>query len=512
MSVSSELKTVLDAFDDPRLLVRADHTVAYANRAFVRRYGRQDFAGRSCYELLFHKSSCCAECGERCPLESAAVTGASETVLRRELGPTGVRYLELCSTPLKGADGRAVLFMESIADRNGTQEPLNLRGVVAESPATKAVLEKISLVTALDVPVLFIGPSGSGKREFARLLHENSRRAAHSFLCVDCRGLTPAKLSRELQLTAPFGLSGGTLYLKGIEEFDTINLSKWTTDAHKNDMIHDTIINYLRKSKEIDAELRRKKFDFSIGDELPSGIMQLAKVYVAKKRKIGVGDKMAGRHGNKGIVSRVVRQEDMPFLADGTPVDIVLNPLGVPSRMNLGQIFETVLGWAGRELGEKFATPIFDGASLDDLNSWTDKAGVPRYGKTYLYDGGTGERFDQPATVGVIYMLKLGHMVEDKMHARSIGPYSLITQQPLGGKAQFGGQRFGEMEVWAIEAFGASHVLQEILTIKSDDVVGRSKAYEAIVKGEPMPTPGIPESLNVLLHELRGLGLSITLE
>ena len=287
-------------------------------------------------------------------------------------------------------------------------------------------------------------------------------------------------------------------YLKGIEEFDTINLSKWTTDAHKNDMIHDTIINYLRKSKEIDAELRRKKFDFSIGDELPSGIMQLAKVYVAKKRKIGVGDKMAGRHGNKGIVSRVVRQEDMPFLADGTPVDIVLNPLGVPSRMNLGQIFETVLGWAGRELGEKFATPIFDGASLDDLNSWTDKAGVPRYGKTYLYDGGTGERFDQPATVGVIYMLKLGHMVEDKMHARSIGPYSLITQQPLGGKAQFGGQRFGEMEVWALEAFGASHILQEILTIKSDDVVGRSKAYEAIVKGEPMPTPGIPESLNVL--------------
>ena len=301
-------------------------------------------------------------------------------------------------------------------------------------------------------------------------------------------------------------------YLKGIEEFDTINLRKWTTDAHKNDMIHDTIINYLRKSKEIDAELRRKKFDFSIGDELPSGIMQLAKVYVAKKRKIGVGDKMAGRHGNKGIVSRVVRQEDMPFLADGTPVDIVLNPLGVPSRMNLGQIFETVLGWAGRELGEKFATPIFDGASLDDLNSWTDKAGVPRYGKTYLYDGGTGERFDQPATVGVIYMLKLGHMVEDKMHARSIGPYSLITQQPLGGKAQFGGQRFGEMEVWALEAFGASHILQEILTIKSDDVVGRSKAYEAIVKGEPMPTPGIPESLNVLLHELRGLGLSINLE
>ena len=295
-------------------------------------------------------------------------------------------------------------------------------------------------------------------------------------------------------------------------DFDTVNLSQWTADEHTNDLIRQLIVNYLRKSKEIQAELRRKKFDISIGDELPSGIMQIAKVYIAKKRKIGVGDKMAGRHGNKGIVSRVVRQEDMPFLADGTPVDICLNPLGVPSRMNLGQIFETVLGWAGRELGEKFATPIFDGATLDDLNSWTDKAGLPRYGKTYLYDGGTGERFDQPATVGVIYMLKLGHMVEDKMHARSIGPYSLITQQPLGGKAQFGGQRFGEMEVWALEAFGASHILQEILTIKSDDVTGRSKSYEAIVKGDAMPAAGIPESLNVLLHELQGLGLSINLE
>ena len=294
--------------------------------------------------------------------------------------------------------------------------------------------------------------------------------------------------------------------------YEVVTLSKWTSDAHANEMIATTVANYLRKYKEIDAELRRKKFDISIGDELPSGIMQMAKVYVAKKRKIGVGDKMAGRHGNKGIVSRVVRQEDMPFLADGTPVDLVLNPLGVPSRMNLGQIFEAVLGWAGRELGVKFATPIFDGCSLDDLNEWTDKAGLPRYGKTYLYDGGTGERFDQPATVGVTYFLKLGHMVEDKMHARSIGPYSLITQQPLGGKAQFGGQRFGEMEVWALEAFGASHILQEILTVKSDDVVGRSKAYEAIVKGDPMPNPGIPESLNVLLHELRGLGLSIKLE
>ena len=295
-------------------------------------------------------------------------------------------------------------------------------------------------------------------------------------------------------------------------DYETINLADWTDDERINKMVSDLVTNYLRKSKKLDSELRRKKFDITIGDELPSGIMQLAKVYIAKKRKIGVGDKMAGRHGHKGIVSRVVRQEDMPFLEDGTPVDIVLNPLGVPSRMNLGQIFETVLGWAGKELGEKFATPIFDGASLDDLNEWTDKAGLPRYGKTYLYDGGTGDRFDQPATVGVIYMLKLGHMVEDKMHARSIGPYSLITQQPLGGKAQFGGQRFGEMEVWALEAFGAAHILQEILTIKSDDVMGRSKAYEAIVKGDPMPNPGIPESLNVLLHELRGLGLSITLD
>ena len=295
-------------------------------------------------------------------------------------------------------------------------------------------------------------------------------------------------------------------------DYTSIQLSDWTNDEHKNELISQLIINYIRKYKELDAEIKRKKFAITIGDELPSGIMQMAKVYIAKKRKIGVGDKMAGRHGNKGIVSRVVRQEDMPFLEDGTPVDIVLNPLGVPSRMNIGQIFETVLGHAGKKLGVKFATPIFDGASLDDLSEWTDKAGLPRYGKTYLYDGGTGDRFDQPATVGVTYMLKLGHMVEDKMHARSIGPYSLITQQPLGGKAQFGGQRFGEMEVWAIEAFGAAHILQEILTIKSDDVVGRAKAYEAIVKGDPLPTPGIPESLNVLLHELRGLGLSVTLE
>ena len=299
--------------------------------------------------------------------------------------------------------------------------------------------------------------------------------------------------------------------LEGLD-YNSVQVSNWTANAHKNELIKQIILNYLKKYKELDAELRRRKFDLTIGDELPTGIVQMAKVYIAKKRKIQVGDKMAGRHGNKGIVSKIVRQEDMPFLEDGTPVDICLNPLGVPSRMNLGQIFEAVLGWAGRSLDVKFATPIFDGATLDDLNAWTDKAGIPRYGKTYLYDGGTGERFDQPATVGVTYFLKLGHMVDDKMHARSIGPYSLITQQPLGGKAQFGGQRFGEMEVWALEAFGAAHVLQEILTIKSDDVVGRSKAYEAIVKGDPMPQPGIPESLNVLLHELRGLGLSITLE
>ena len=295
-------------------------------------------------------------------------------------------------------------------------------------------------------------------------------------------------------------------------DYSTVQLRGWTNDEHINELIGKLIINYLKKYKLLETEMKRKKFAISLGDELPNGIIQLAKVYIAKKRKIGVGDKMAGRHGNKGIVSKVVRQEDMPYLADGTSVDIVLNPLGVPSRMNIGQIFETVLGAAGQKLGVKFATPIFDGASLDDLCEWTDKAGLPRYCSTQLYDGATGEPFDQLATVGVSYMLKLGHMVEDKMHARSIGPYSLITQQPLGGKAQFGGQRFGEMEVWAIEAFGASHVLQEILTIKSDDVVGRSKAYEAIVKGEHMPTPGIPESLNVLLHELRGLGLRVSLE
>ncbi|HOO83260.1 MAG TPA: DNA-directed RNA polymerase subunit beta [Prolixibacteraceae bacterium] len=307
---------------------------------------------------------------------------------------------------------------------------------------------------------------------------------------------------------------GVKLTLKQLQEIDylVVNPNKWTTDNDKNEMIADLINNYIVRYKEYEAVARRDRYNVTIGDELPTGIIQLAKVYIAKKRKLQIGDKMAGRHGNKGIVSRIVRDEDMPFLSDGTPVDIVLNPLGVPSRMNLGQIYETVLGWAGKQLGLKFATPIFDGASLEQITDFTDKAGVPAFGKTNLYDGETGEPFDQSATVGIIYMLKLGHMVEDKMHARSIGPYSLITQQPLGGKAQFGGQRFGEMEVWALEAFGASHILQEILTVKSDDVIGRAKAYEAIVKGDPMPQPGIPESLNVLLHELRGLGLSVNMD
>jgi len=307
---------------------------------------------------------------------------------------------------------------------------------------------------------------------------------------------------------------GSKFTLKQLQdvEFLNINPNKWTTDKKKNDSIKLLLHNYILKHKEIDGVYKRKKYNITIGDELPAGIVRLAKVYIAKKRKVRVGDKMAGRHGNKGIVAKIVRAEDMPFLEDGTPVDIVLNPLGVPSRMNLGQIYETVLAWAGQKLGVRFATPIFDGATINQITEYTEKAELPRFGKTYLYDGGTGERFDQPATVGIIYMLKLGHMVDDKMHARSIGPYSLITQQPLGGKAQFGGQRFGEMEVWALEAFGAAHTLQEILTIKSDDVVGRAKAYEAIVKGEPMPLPGIPESLNVLLHELRGLGLSVILD
>ncbi len=310
----------------------------------------------------------------------------------------------------------------------------------------------------------------------------------------------------------PKGKKYSLKMLNQVEEYTHLVSGTWAVDKKVNGLVMSLLHNYKIKDNDLQGMLRREKFTISVGDELPPGILKLAKVYIAKKRKLKVGDKMAGRHGNKGIVARIVRQEDMPFLEDGTPVDIVLNPLGVPSRMNIGQIYETVLGWAGQKLGKKFSTPIFDGATIDQINDLTDEAGVPKFGHTYLYDGGTGKRFDQPATVGVIYMLKLGHMVDDKMHSRSIGPYSLITQQPLGGKAQFGGQRFGEMEVWALEAYGASSTLQEILTIKSDDVQGRAKAYEAIVKGETMPDPGLPESFNVLMHELKGLGLDIRLE
>ena len=307
----------------------------------------------------------------------------------------------------------------------------------------------------------------------------------------------------------PKGKKYSQKLLNEVDDYIHLTETNWSVDSKTTEMASTLLHNYRIKENDLQGMLRREKFTISVGDELPAGVMKLAKVYIAKKRKLKVGDKMAGRHGNKGIVARIVRQEDMPFLEDGTPVDIVLNPLGVPSRMNIGQIYETVLGWAGLNLGKKFSTPIFDGATLDQINELTDEAGVPRFGHTYLYDGGTGEKFDQPATVGVIYMLKLGHMVEDKMHSRSIGPYSLITQQPLGGKAQFGGQRFGEMEVWALEAYGASSTLQEVLTIKSDDVIGRAKAYEAIVKGEKMPDAGLPESFNVLMHELKGLGLDI---
>ena len=323
-----------------------------------------------------------------------------------------------------------------------------------------------------------------------------------------CQGITN-DLGEEI---LPKGKKYTLKLLSAVEDYTHLAKSTWTTSKDTNDLIADLIHNYKIKENDLQGSLRREKFTISVGDELPAGIKKLAKVYIAKKRKLKVGDKMAGRHGNKGIVARIVREEEMPFLEDGTPVDIVLNPLGVPSRMNIGQIYETVLGWAGQNLGEKYATPIFDGASIDQINKLTEKANVPQYGHTYLYDGGTGERFDQPATVGVIYMLKLGHMVDDKMHSRSIGPYSLITQQPLGGKAQFGGQRFGEMEVWALEAYGASSTLQEILTVKSDDVIGRAKTYEAIVKGDTLPEPGLPESFNVLMHELKGLGLDIRLE
>ena len=373
------------------------------------------------------------------------------------------------------------------------------------------------------------------KRLFSRASHDKKSKAAEKAQLekldmafneqvAELRNLLIEKLSILLKDKTTAGIhdyfsvevvAKGTRFTqKLLNEIDFLNVAadKWCGDAHLDLLVEKTINNYIIKYKEADAVLKRDKYNLTNGDELPAGIIQLAKVYIAKKRKLRVGDKMAGRHGNKGIVAKVVRDEDMPFLEDGSIVDIVLNPLGVPSRMNLGQIYETVLGWAGRELGLKFATPIFDGASLEQINEYTAKAGIPRSGRTYLYDGGTGERFDQPATVGVIYMLKLGHMVDDKMHARSIGPYSLITQQPLGGKAQFGGQRFGEMEVWALEAFGAANILQEILTIKSDDVMGRAKAYEAIVKGDNLPPAGIPESLNVLLHELRGLAISVKLE
>lgn len=326
-------------------------------------------------------------------------------------------------------------------------------------------------------------------------------------------GKTAQGVNNDLgEVVFPKGKKFTLKMLHAVDDYTHLTGGTWTTDNETNELVADLMHNYKIKENDLQGNLRREKFTISVGDELPSGILKLAKVYIAKKRKLKVGDKMAGRHGNKGIVARIVREEDMPFLEDGTPVDIVLNPLGVPSRMNIGQIYETVLGWAGQKLGRKYATPIFDGATIDQINACTDEAGIPRFGHTYLFDGGTGKRFDQPATVGVIYMLKLGHMVDDKMHARSIGPYSLITQQPLGGKAQFGGQRFGEMEVWALEAYGASSTLREILTVKSDDVIGRAKTYEAIVKGETMPEPGLPESFNVLMHELKGLGLDIRLE
>jgi DNA-directed RNA polymerase subunit beta len=346
-----------------------------------------------------------------------------------------------------------------------------------------------------------------------RMQMETLRNQFLDKLNVLVLGKTAQGVSNDLnEVVIPKGTKFTQKILNGIDDFTRLTGGQWTTDDDKNKLVQNLLHNYKIKVSDLTGVYRRKKFTISVGDELPAGIIKLAKVYIAQKRKLKVGDKMAGRHGNKGIVARIVRDEDMPFLADGTPVDIVLNPLGVPSRMNIGQIYETVLGWAGQKLGMKFATPIFDGASIEDINRYTDQAGVPRYGHTYLHDGGTGERFDQPATVGVIYMLKLGHMVDDKMHARSIGPYSLITQQPLGGKAQFGGQRFGEMEVWAIEAFGASNILRELLTVKSDDVVGRAKTYESIVKGEPLPEPGLPESFNVLLHELQGLGLKVALD
>ena len=379
-------------------------------------------------------------------------------------------------------------------------------------PATKGVIIDKKLFSR----IIKDRKAKTKEKAFLDKLEEEYKKASHDLhmklvdkLIILVSGKTSQGVMNSLREVV---VAKGTKYtqkiLQGID-FAVINPDNWTADKAKNDLIKELLHNYSIKHKDLLGVYNRKKFTLSVGDELPTGIVQLAKVYLAKKRKLKVGDKMAGRHGNKGIVAKIVRDEDMPFLEDGTPVDIVLNPLGVPSRMNLGQIYETVLGWAGQKLGMTFASPIFDGAEVTQINEYLELAGLPENGKVYLYDGGTGERFDQPATVGIIYMLKLGHMVDDKMHARSIGPYSLITQQPLGGKAQFGGQRFGEMEVWALEAFGAANILQEILTIKSDDVIGRAKAYEAIVKGENMPTPGVPESFNVLVHELRGLGLNI---
>ena len=376
-------------------------------------------------------------------------------------------------------------------------------------------------------------PSGQGvvieKKLFSRAIKDRKSKAADKAVLesidkefdVEAAALKKVLVEKLMKLVGGKVCQGVSNYYKeeqvkkGVKftqkilnslDYLTINSDGWVRDEANSQLVRRVVHNYHLKYNDILGAYKRRKFQVTVGDELPTGIVKLAKVYVAKKRKLKVGDKMAGRHGNKGIVAKIVRQEDMPFLEDGTPVDIVLNPLGVPSRMNLGQIYETVLGWAGQNLGRTYATPIFDGATLEQITEITNEAGVPECGVTYLHDGGTGERFDQPATVGIIYMIKLSHMVDDKMHARSIGPYSLITQQPLGGKAQFGGQRFGEMEVWALEAFGAANILQEILTVKSDDVNGRARAYESIVKGENMPTPGIPESFNVLLHELRGLG------
>ena len=373
------------------------------------------------------------------------------------------------------------------------------------------------------------------KKLFARVIRDRKARAKEKELLAkpeeeyrfECEELKDKLISRLLILLngkvsngvytshreelIPKKVKFSAKTLKTID-YTEVSPNKWTTDKETNALIKELLNNYNIKYREISGRFTRNKFALTVGDDLPSGIVQMAKVYIAMKRKLRIGDKMAGRHGNKGIVSKIVRAEDMPFLADGTPVDIVLNPLGVPSRMNLGQIYETVLGWAGKKLNKRFKTPIFDGATLEQINGYMREAGLPENGRTYLYDGETGDRFDQPATVGYIYYLKLHHMIDDKMHARSIGPYSLITQQPLGGKANFGGQRFGEMEVWALEAYGASHVLQEVLTVKSDDVMGRAKAYEAIVKGDNMPVPGIPESFNVLVHELRGLGLEVTFD